>query len=156
MLNRHEIIGNLGRTPELRYLPSGVAAVRVSVATTEYGTDKGTGQRTEDTTWHTVVAYDRLAELLGNYTRSGSRVYVAGPVHHRKYTKEDGTPVVAVEIKAREIVLLDRREASDSGPAAPNPSSKGPASPTRAPAPRAQSAAPAPATAGDMDDDIPF
>jgi single-strand DNA-binding protein len=158
-VNKVILVGNCGRDPEIRYLPSGQAVANVSVATSSRRKDKNTGESIEDTQWHRVTFYDRLAEIAGEYVKKGQPIYVEGRLKYGKYTDKDGVEKNTVDIIATEMQLLGKREGM-GGPAdeeggAPRRAAP-PARPAAsAPAPRQ---APAKASSGfdDMDDDIPF
>lgn len=110
MLNRIEIIGHLGREPEVRYLPSGSAVCNFTVATTEKWKDKNTGQQMEETEWHRVSCFDKLAEICGQYLTKGSLVYVSGKLKTRKYTDKDGAEKSTTEIACNEMKMLSGRD----------------------------------------------
>jgi single-strand DNA-binding protein len=158
-VNKVILIGNCGRDPEVRYAPSGAAICNVSIATSTRRKDKASGESIEDTQWHRVTFYDRLAEIAGEYLKKGRPVYVEGRLKYGKYTDKDGIERNTVDIVATEMQLLGGREGGmgggdDMGGGAPMRS----APPQRsAPAPAAK---PAPAKSAtsfdDMDDDIPF
>jgi single-strand DNA-binding protein len=164
-VNKVILIGNCGRDPEIRYLPSGQAVANVSVATSTRRKDKNTGESIEDTQWHRVTFYDRLAEIAGEYVRKGRPIYVEGRLKYGKYTDQSGVEKNTVDIVATELQLLGGREGmggpgdGDEGsapaparrPAAPRAAAPAAAAPRQAPAQR-------PAASGfdDMDDDIPF
>lgn len=169
-INKVILIGNLGRDPEVRYTPSGSAVCNVSVATTRNWKDKNSGDRVEETEWHRVVFYDRLAEIAGEYLKKGRPVYVEGRLKTRKWQDKDGRDNYTTEIVAEQMQLLGGREGGSGGgyggqgggddfsqeaPAAPSrPAARPAAAPRPAPAP-----APAPKSStgfDDMDDDIPF
>ena len=143
-LNKVQLIGNAGRDADVRYLPSGQAVANVSIATTSRRKNKATGEVIEDTQWHRVTFYERLAEIAGEYIKKGKPVYIEGRIKYGKYTDQSGVEKNTVDIVATELQLLGGR---DDAPA--------PAPQRQAPAPRP---APAPARSGfeDMDDDIPF
>ena len=166
-VNKVILVGNCGRDPEIRYLPSGQAVANVSVATSTRRKDKNTGESIESTEWHRVTFYDRLAEIAGEYVRKGRPIYVEGRLKYGKYTDQAGVEKNTVDIIATELQLLGGREGmggpgdGDEGGGAPAPRRMPPA----AAAPRAAAAAPAPRQAppprpasgfDDMDDDIPF
>ena len=162
-VNKVILVGNCGRDPEIRYLPSGQAVANVSVATSSRRKDKNTGESIEDTQWHRVTFYDRLAEIAGEYLKKGRPVYVEGRLKYGKYTDQAGVEKNTVDIIATELQLLGGRE----GMGAPNDGEEGgsaprrqaPAAAPRAPAAAAPRQAPAPRAASgfdDMDDDIPF
>ena len=162
-VNKVILVGNCGRDPEIRYLPSGQAVANVSVATSSRRKDKNTGESIETTEWHRVTFYDRLAEIAGEYVRNGRPIYVEGRLKYGKYTDQSGVEKNTVDIIATELQLLGGREGmggpSDGGDegGAPAPRRAPPAAPrAAAPAPR-QAPTPRPASGfDDMDDDIPF
>ncbi len=168
-VNKVILVGNCGRDPEIRYLPSGQAVANVSVATSSRRKDKNTGETVEDTQWHRVTFYDRLAEIAGEYVKKGRPIYVEGRLKYGKYTDQTGIEKNTVDIIATELQLLGGREGmggpgdGDEGGGAPAPRRMAPsvAAPravaaAAAPAPR-QAPPPRPASGfDDMDDDIPF
>ncbi len=155
-VNKVILIGNCGRDPEIRYLPSGQAVANVSIATSSRRKDRTSGEMIEDTQWHRVTFYDRLAEIAGEYVKKGRPIYVEGRLKYGKYTDQAGQERNTVDIIATELQLLGGREGGGA------PAGGGEYSAPRAAAPRpAGNAAPAaarPAAGGfdDMDDDIPF
>ena len=163
-VNKVILVGNCGRDPEIRYLPSGQAVANVSVATSSRRKDKNTGETIEDTQWHRVTFYDRLAEIAGEYVRKGRPIYVEGRLKYGKYTDQSGVEKNTVDIVATELQLLGGREGmggpseGDEGSAPPPARRPAPAPRAAAPAPAARQApAPRPASGfDDMDDDIPF
>lgn len=162
-VNKVILVGNCGRDPEVRYLPSGQAVANVSVATSSKRKDRNTGEMVDDTQWHRVTFYDRLAEIAGEYVRKGRPIYVEGRLKYGKYTDQSGVEKNTVDIIATELQLLGGREgmgqpADDGGDAAPRrapPPSR--AAPAAAARPAAAAAAPKPSSGfDDLDDDIPF
>ncbi len=161
-INKVILIGNLGRDPETRYMPSGGAVTNVTIATSESWKDKQSGQQQERTEWHKVVFFNRLAEIAGEYLKKGSKVYIEGSLRTRTYDK-DGQKHYATEIVANEMQMLDSRGAGGSSSAdggADQGFDQGfdqqPAvAPAAAGAARSKPAAPK-APAADFDDDIPF
>lgn len=158
-VNKVILVGNCGRDPEIRYLPSGQAVANVSVATTSRRKDRNSGEMVEDTQWHRVTFYDRLAEIAGEYLKKGRPVYVEGRLKYGKYTDQSGVEKNTVDIIATEMQLLGGRDGgSDEG----GGGYSRPAAAPRAAAPAQRPPAPAPAPArqasgfDDMDDDIPF
>ena len=113
MLNKIQIIGYLGRDPEVRYLPSGAAVCNFSVATTEKWKD-ASGNPVEETEWHRVSAFERLAEVCGEYLHKGSLVFIEGKLKTRKYQDKDGVEKTSTEIVAREMKMLGGRSHDDS------------------------------------------
>ena len=151
-INKVILVGNLGADPEVRYMPSGGAVANITIATSESWKDKQTGEPQERTEWHRVVFFNRLAEIVGEYLRKGSKVYVEGSLRTRKWQDQAGVERNTTEIVAAEMQMLDGRGA-------------GGAAQGNAPQSHAQSsqqmpsAMPASATAGvneEFDDDIPF
>jgi single-strand DNA-binding protein len=156
-VNKVILIGNCGRDPEVRYLPSGQAVANVSLATTSKRKDKSTGEMIEDTQWHRLQFFDRLAEIAGEYVKKGTQIYVEGRIKYGKYTGKDGVEKPTVDIVCSELTLLGSKTQGDSATPEHQPRSANPGAPApeRAPAPRQ----PAPKTGSgfdDMDDDIPF
>ena len=166
-INKVILIGNLGRDPEVRYTPNGNAICNISVATTRNWKDKTSGDKVEETEWHRVVFYDRLAEIAGEYLKKGRPVYVEGRLKTRKWQDKDGKDVYTTEVIADNMQLLGGREGMGGGDSGDDQGgdrgegrSEGRA-PARsaAPAPRPAPPKPAPKAAtgfDDMDDDIPF
>jgi single-strand DNA-binding protein len=105
-LNKVQLIGNAGRDPELRYLPSGQAVANISIATSSKRKDKSSGETIEETQWHRVTFFDRLAEIVGEYVKKGKPVYVEGRLTYRKYTDKDGVEKQSTDIIATELQLL--------------------------------------------------
>ena len=160
-INKVIIIGNLGRDPEVRYTPNGNAVCNVSVATTRSWKAKDSGDKVEETEWHRVVFYDRLAEVAGEYLKKGRSVYVEGRLKTRKWQDKEGKDNYTTEIIADEMKMLGGREGMGGG--ADEGHSEG--APRSAPAPAsrpATAAAAKPAAKSsstgfdNMDDDIPF
>jgi single-strand DNA-binding protein len=163
-VNKVILVGNCGRDPEVRYLPSGQAVANVSVATSSKRKDKTSGEMVEETQWHRVTFFDRLAEIVGEYVKKGTPIYVEGRLTYRKYTDKDGVEKSATDIVANEMQLLGSRQGmgspsgDDDGGGAPRRS----APPQRPPAGGGGGggARPAPSKPAsgfdDMDDDIPF
>ncbi|WP_417704610.1 single-stranded DNA-binding protein [Rheinheimera aquimaris] len=108
-INKVILIGNLGTDPEVRYMPQGGAVANLTVATSESWTDKATNERKEQTEWHRVVIYQRLAEIAGEYLRKGSKVYIEGKLKTRKWQDKDGVERYTTEIIANELQMLDGR-----------------------------------------------
>ncbi|ALT78675.1 single-stranded DNA-binding protein [Paucibacter sp. KCTC 42545] len=184
-VNKVILIGNLGRDPELRYNPSGVAFCTISLATTRNWKNRESGEKQEETEWHRVVFNDKLAEIVGQYCKKGKPLYVEGRLRTRKWQDKEGRDTYTTEIIADQMQLLGGRDSGgDEGggggggygarggagggssygggddygdqPAARAPAAR-PAAAPRAPAPRAPAPAPRAATGfDDMDDDIPF
>ena len=162
-VNKVILIGNCGRDPEIRYLPSGQAVANISIATTSRRKDRTSGETVEDTQWHRVTFYDRLAEIAGEYVKKGRPIYIEGRLKYGKYTDQAGVEKNTVDIIATEMQLLGSREGM-GGPSGGGDDEGGAPARRPAAAPRpAASAAPAGKPAAkpasgfdDMDDDIPF
>ncbi|MBK5912984.1 single-stranded DNA-binding protein [Rhodocyclus purpureus] len=159
-VNKAIIVGNLGRDPEIRYLPNGEAVCNVTVATSESWKDKNTGEKKEMTEWHRVVFYRRLAEIAGQYLKKGSSVYIEGRIRTRKWQDKEGQERYTTEIEANEMKMLGSRQGMGSpsgGDDSYGEPSYGGSMPSSAPAaaPRSAPAARKPSF-DDMDDDIPF
>src|SRR6195952_3592169 len=163
-VNKVILVGNCGRDPEIRYLPSGQAVANVSVATSSKRKDKDSGESIEDTQWHRVTFYDRLAEIAGEYVKKGRPIYVEGRLKYGKFTNKDGVEQNTCDIIATEMQLLGGREgmgspgAEEGGGGGGYTRPNAPASRPSAPPPRAPAAAQVKPSSGfdDMDDDIPF
>jgi len=146
-VNKVIIMGNCGRDPELRYLPSGQAVANVSIATTSKRKDKNTGETVEDTQWHRVTFYERLAEIAGEYIKKGKPVYVEGRLKYGKFTNKEGVEQHTCDIVATELQLLGGKDQAESPPAFKKPSQD---------AAKARQAPKASSGFDDMDDSIPF
>jgi single-strand DNA-binding protein len=177
-INKVTIVGNLGNDPEVKYMPSGGAVANISVATSESWKDKQTGQPQERTEWHRIVFFNRLAEVVGEYLKKGSQVYVEGSLRTRKWQDQGGQDRYSTEIVASEMQMLGGRQggggmgggadmAYDQTPSygggAPAGGGQQQSNQNQAPQqqqqqrPAAPQAAPAPAQGMDsFDDDIPF
>jgi single-strand DNA-binding protein len=115
MLNKIMLIGNLGRDPEMTYTSSGKAVTKFSLAVSRRMKDLETGDNREDTTWFTVIAWERLAETCSQYLHKGSKAFIEGRMTSRKYTNKDGIEATAWEVVASNIELLDPKSAASSG-----------------------------------------
>ena len=148
-VNKVIIVGNLGRDPEIRYMPSGDAIANIAVATSYKSKDKQTGEQKEQTEWHRISFFGRLAEIVGQYLKKGSSVYVEGRLQTRKWQDKTGNDRYTTEVVASEMQMLggrggagapqetrDTREGGARGAASPAPAGGG--------------------SAAEFDDDIPF
>jgi single-strand DNA-binding protein len=159
-VNKVIIVGNLGRDPEVRYSSEGAAVCNVSIATTSNWKDKSSGERREETEWHRVVFYNRLAEIAGEYLKKGRPIYVEGRLRTRKWQNKEGQDQYTTEIIADQMQMLGGRDGgsgSDGGAmggGSNEPSGSRPAA--RPQAQRPQAPAAGGANLGDLDDDIPF
>jgi single-strand DNA-binding protein len=125
-VNKVILIGNLGRDPETRYLPSGDAVTNISVATTDKWKDKASGEMKEATEWHRVSFFGRLAEIAGEYLKKGSQVYIEGSLRTRKYQdKETGKDRYSTEIRGEEMKMLGSRPGGGAEPMSREPAAAG-------------------------------
>lgn len=140
-VNKAILVGNLGRDPEIRYAPDGAAICSISIATTSQWKDRRTGERREETEWHRVVFYNRLAEVAGEYLKKGRAVYIEGRIKTRKWQdKQTGQDRYSTEIIGDQLQMLGGRDDGHTREGAGHP---------------AQGAQPA-TTGQAMADDIPF
>ena len=158
-VNKVILVGNCGRDAEVRFLPSGQAVANVTLATSSRRKDKNSGEMIEDTQWHRITFFDRLAEIAGEYVKKGRPIYVEGRIKYGKFTNKDGVEQNTCDIVATEMQLLGARE----GMGGPSEGGDEGAPRRSAPASRAPAASAAPRAAAkpssgfdDMDDDIPF
>ena len=160
-VNKVILVGNLGRDPETRYMPSGDAVTNITLATTETWKDKATGERREATEWHRVAFFGKLAEIAAQYLKKGRQVYVEGRLQTRKWQDQNGQDRYTTEIRADEMKMLGSREGGGEAPA-PRDDWDQSAPARQAPPPSSSSNVPGRAPAGDsggfgnFDDDIPF
>ena len=163
-VNKVILIGNLGKDPEIRYAPSGSAICNITVATSRVSKDKTSGEKLEQTEWHRVVMFDRLAEIAGEYLKKGKSVYIEGRLQTRKWTDKEGVERYSTEIVANEMTMLGSREgggggSGGSGGSEDVGSASGPSQRSAPPARSAPASKPAAKSStgfDDMDDDIPF
>lgn len=160
-INKVILVGNLGRDPETRYAPSGDAICTVSIATTDRWRDKTSGEMKDQTEWHRVVFFGKLAEVAGQYLRKGRQVYVEGSLRTRKWTDKDGQEKYTTEIRADVMQMLGTREGMGEAPSSRSQDEG--SGDYNAPRPAQNTARPAAASSqppsggmGDFDDDIPF
>ena len=152
-VNKVILIGNLGKDPEVRYLPSGDAVANISIATTETWKDKG-GEKQEKTEWHRVSMFSKLAEIAGEYLKKGSQVYIEGRLETRKWTDKEGHERYTTEIRADRMQMLGSRSGGSERMAPPEDDPPARAT-TAAPAKKAAEAAKG-GGFDDLEDDIPF
>lgn len=114
MINRVILVGNIGADVELKYMPNGSAVAQISLATTRRWTDKQTNERKEATEWHRVVFFSKLAEIVGQYTQKGSKIYVEGRLQTRKWTDNAGVDRYTTEIIAESMHMLDSKASGGS------------------------------------------
>lgn len=151
-INKVIIVGNLGQDPETRHMPSGGAVTNVSIATSETWKDKQTGEQKENTEWHRVVFFNRLAEIAGEYLKKGSKVYVEGRLQTRKWQGQDGQDRYTTEIVANEMQMLDSRGGGGGG----GDYGGGGMGGSQQSAPQSEGTPAQPKNFDDFDDDIPF
>jgi len=151
-VNKVILVGNCGKDPETRYMPSGGAVTNISIATSESWKDKQSGETKERTEWHNVVFFNRLGEIAGEYLKKGSQIYVEGSLRTRKWQDKSGQDRYTTEIVPSEMQMLGSRGGGDSYAPAQSQAQNKPANNQQsAPAP-----APAPTVEEGFDDDIPF
>lgn len=109
-INQVTVVGNVGKDPEIRYLPDGAAVCNVSVATSETWKDKSTGERKENTEWHRIVMYGKTAEIAGEYVKKGSQIGVQGKLKTRKWQDQSGADRYTTEIVCDQLTLLGSRQ----------------------------------------------
>lgn len=146
-VNKVILVGNLGKDPEIRYLPDGGAVANLTLATSSSWKDKNTGEKREETEWHRVVIYGRLAEIAGEYCKKGRSVYIEGRLKTRKWQDQSGVDKYTTEIIADQMQLLGGRDGGENTERQEQPRQN--AATTRTPAQPAQRVV-------DIDDDIPF
>lgn len=154
-INKVIIVGNLGRDPETRYMPSGDAMTNIAIATTDKWKDKGSGEQKEATEWHRVAMFGKLAEIAGQYLKKGSQVYIEGKLRTRKWQDKDGVEKYTTEIIADTMQMLGSRQGMGGG-ASMDEGYGGAAPAARPNAGAARPAAKPAPNFSDMDDDIPF
>ena len=137
-LNKVMVIGNLGRDPEMRYLPSGEPVANLAIATSESWKDKNSGEKVEKTEWHRVVLFNRLAEVVGQYLHKGSKIYIEGRLRTNKWQDKQGQDRYTTEIIANDMQMLDSRGDSTQEQT-PNDTTEPPVAPSN-----------------ELDDDLPF
>jgi len=164
MLNKVTLIGRLGADPEVRYMPSGGAVTNIGIATTRRWKDRQSGERRDETEWHRVAFFNRLAEIAGEYLHKGSLVYIEGRIRTRKWQDQNGQDRYTTEIIAEQMQMLDSKSGgtgnfNDTSGQTKNINQEQHPSSNQSPAPAAsqpQSNTPPPASYEDFDDDIPF
>ena len=150
-INKVILVGNLGKDPDTRYMPSGKAVTNFSIATSESWTDKQSGDKQERTEWHNIVLFDKLGEIAAEYLRKGSQVYIEGSLRTRKWQDKEGKDRYTTEIVGRDMQMLGGRGGAGGGSGA---AGGGESRPSR-PAATEDRGAP-PAEDAGFDDDIPF
>lgn len=171
-VNKVILVGNLGQDPEVRYMPNGGAVANITLATSESWRDKQTGENKENTEWHRVVLFGKLAEIAGEYLRKGSQVYIEGQLRTRKWQDQSGqeryTTEIVVNVGGTMQMLGGRQQGGNAGASAQGNSNNNgwgqpqqPQGNNNQPSDGAQQQ-PQSAPAGnneppmDFDDDIPF
>lgn len=161
-VNKVILIGNIGKDPELKYFPNGDAFCNLTLATSETWNDKASGEKKEKTEWHNLVFTRKLAEIVGQYVRKGSKLYVEGSLRTRKWQDKEGNDRYTTEINVNEMQLLDGRNSGGGGGGMSDDDGYSQMPPTRTsgpaarPAPASRPAPPPAAEASFEDDDIPF
>jgi len=138
-VNKVILVGNLGADPDTRYMPSGKAVTNIRIATSESWKDKQTGDQQERTEWHSIVLYDKLGEIAGEYLRKGSQVYIEGKLQTRKWQDKEGKDRYTTEIIASQMQMLGGKPQGE-----------------RSAKPQQERSAPPADDGGGFDDDIPF
>jgi len=149
-INKVIIVGNLGRDPETRFMPSGAAVTNVSVATSKSWRDRESGEQKERTEWHRVVFFNRLAEIAGEYLKRGSKIYLEGELRTREWERE-GQKHYTTEIVANEMQMLDSKGSMDGAGSSSGGAPGGSSAPSSKP-----NSEFTPPPMDDFDDDIPF
>ncbi len=149
-LNKVILIGNLGADPEMRYTPSGRAVVNFRMATTRHWNTQD-GERREETEWHRIVAFSKLAEICGQYLKKGAPVYVEGRLQTRSWEDQSGMKRYSTEIVANEMQMLSARQQSELASDVTEPS--GPSGPSGG---LGNTAPDEPTSSPEADDDLPF
>ena len=157
-VNKVILIGNLGKDPEVRYMPSGGAVANITVATTDSWKDKQTGEKKESTEWHSVVFFNRLAEIAGEYLKKGSKVYIEGSLKTEKYQdKATGADRYTTKIIANEMQMLDGKGGGNADYSAAQGSSAAPSGGSQQRSNESKGSSGAQENKfEDFDDDIPF
>jgi single-strand DNA-binding protein len=153
-INKVILVGNLGKDPDTRYMPSGKAVTNFSIATSESWTDKQSGDKQERTEWHNIVLFDKLGEIAAEYLRKGSQVYIEGSLRTRKWQDKEGKDRYTTEIVARDMQMLGGRTGAGGGGMGGSGGGGGESRQSRS-AP-AEDRAPPVDDGGGFDDDIPF
>lgn len=153
-VNKVILVGNLGRDPETRFLPSGDAVTNVSIATTETWKDKS-GEKQESTEWHRVAFFGRLAEVVGEYLTKGSTIYVEGSLQTRKWTDKEGVERFSTEIRADRMQMLGGGKGGESRSEEPRREQQSARPQQERPAQRQSTGRQQPRL-DDLEDDIPF
>jgi len=151
-VNKVILVGNLGQDPQSRAMPSGKAVVNLRIATSDQWRDKQTGENKENTEWHTVVMFDRLAEVAAEYLRKGSQVYIEGRLRTRKWQDKEGNDRYSTEIVANDMQMLGGRGGGGGG----GYEREAPARSGGSTGPASDSSSGATGSRDDFDDDIPF
>lgn len=166
MLNKVTLIGRLGADPEVKYMPSGGAVTNISLATTRRWKDRQSGERRDETEWHRIAFFNRIAEIAGEYLRKGSLVYIEGRIRTRKWQDQNGQDRYSTEIIAEQMQMLDSKSGgtgnfndsagntSHFNSEQQDSSQKSNSTPSGNNQPTPDS--PPPAAYEDFDDDIPF
>jgi single-strand DNA-binding protein len=154
-VNKVILLGNLGKDPEVKYMPNGNAVANITVATSESWNDKSSGEKKEKTEWHRVVFFGKLAEIVGQYLKKGSKIYIEGKLQTRKWQKE-GVDQYTTEIVVDIGGIMQMLDSPSGSTGAPAQQQRAPAQ-ASAPQQQAQAQQQAPAMVDDgFDDDIPF
>jgi single-strand DNA-binding protein len=154
-VNKVILVGNLGQDPESRTTPGGTTVTNIRIATTDSWTDKQSGEKKEQTEWHTVVMWNRLGEIAAEYLKKGSQVYIEGKLQTRKWQDKEGKDRYSTEVVASDMQMLGGRGGGGGGAAQETRDTREGRSPRGSGAPAPAGAASG-GSGGDFDDDIPF
>jgi len=116
MLNKVELIGNLGQEPEIRHIPSGEAVATLSVATSRRWKDKASGEKRDEVEWHRVILWGKLAEIAGEYLKKGAKIYIEGRIQTRKWTDDKGVDRYSTEIVGQQMLMLGDKGGNTARP----------------------------------------
>jgi len=146
-INKVILVGRLGRDPEMKYTSGGTPFCRFSIATDDNWTDKGSGEKQERTEWHSIVVWDRLAEICNQYLTKGRLVYIEGSLQTREWDDKEGVKRKTTEVRARDMVMLGGGSGSQGGEGG---------MPSRSDSASVSSSSSGPGGSAITDDDIPF
>jgi single-strand DNA-binding protein len=127
-INKVILVGRLGRDPEMKYTSGGTPFCRFSIATDDNWTDKGSGEKQERTEWHSIVVWDRLAEICNQYLTKGRLVYIEGSLQTREWDDKEGVKRKTTEVRARDMVMLGGSSGGEGGMPSRSDSGGGPSS----------------------------
>ena len=153
-INKVILVGNLGQDPETRTTPGGTTVTNIRIATTDSWTDKASGEKKEQTEWHTVVMWNRLGEIAAEYLKKGSQVYIEGRLQTRKWQDKQGADRYSTEVVASDMQMLGGRGGGAGGGGTQE--TRDTREPRESGGGRGNAPAPAGGSSAEFDDDIPF